>query len=162
MTEACARPVFWSKSKLQSPTILFWNLCNLRLLSCVIFNGALETLLSNLLPWSRGALMIVCSCNVLSDTKIKDLVNSGTCPRTPGAVYKCLGCSPNCGRCIATLRTIINEALGGDFLRPGIVPGTLRAGNGRTLLPLKEGRRRFKSVPPALRRGVNAAWCSGT
>ena len=55
--------------------------------------------------------MIVCSCNVLSDTKIKDIVNSGICPRTPGAVYKCLGCSPNCGRCIATLRTIINEAL---------------------------------------------------
>ena len=55
--------------------------------------------------------MIVCSCNVLTDTEIKDIVNSKTCPRTPGAVYKCLGCSPNCGRCIATLRTIINEAL---------------------------------------------------
>lgn len=55
--------------------------------------------------------MIVCSCNVLSDTEIRDAVNGRTCPRTPGAVYKCLGCRPNCGSCIATLRTIINEAL---------------------------------------------------
>ncbi|HUB65145.1 MAG TPA: (2Fe-2S)-binding protein [Methylocella sp.] len=55
--------------------------------------------------------MIVCSCNVLTDTEIKDVVMSGSCPRTPGAVYKCLGCSPNCGRCIATLRVIINEAM---------------------------------------------------
>ncbi|HUI22279.1 MAG TPA: (2Fe-2S)-binding protein [Methylocella sp.] len=56
--------------------------------------------------------MIVCSCNVLTDAEIRDVINSETCPRTPGAVYKCLGCSPNCGRCIATLRTIISEALG--------------------------------------------------
>ena len=55
--------------------------------------------------------MIVCSCNVLTDAKIRDIVTGGMCPRTPGAVYKCLGCSPNCGRCIATLRTIISEAL---------------------------------------------------
>jgi bacterioferritin-associated ferredoxin len=54
--------------------------------------------------------MIVCSCNVLTDTEIKDIVNSKTCPRTPGAVYKCLGCSPSCGRCIATLKAIINES----------------------------------------------------
>ncbi|MGA7657612.1 MAG: (2Fe-2S)-binding protein [Methylocella sp.] len=55
--------------------------------------------------------MIVCSCNVLTDAKIRDIVTGGMCPRTPGAVYKCLGCSPNCGRCIATLRMIISEAL---------------------------------------------------
>ncbi|HEY8006678.1 MAG TPA: (2Fe-2S)-binding protein [Methylocella sp.] len=58
--------------------------------------------------------MIVCSCNVLTDTNIKDIVSSGTCPRTPGAVYKCLGCSPSCGRCIATLRNIINETLAAE------------------------------------------------
>lgn len=54
--------------------------------------------------------MIVCSCNVLSDTKVRDAIASGACPRTPSAVYKCLGCNRNCGRCIATLRTIINES----------------------------------------------------
>ncbi|QBR70964.1 (2Fe-2S)-binding protein [Beijerinckiaceae bacterium] len=55
--------------------------------------------------------MIVCSCNVISDTKIRDTLKSGACPRTPGGVYKCLGCSPTCGRCMTTLKTIIKEAL---------------------------------------------------
>ncbi|MCI0467731.1 MAG: (2Fe-2S)-binding protein [Beijerinckiaceae bacterium] len=55
--------------------------------------------------------MIVCSCNVLSDAHVRDAINSKSCPLTPGAVYKCLGCSPNCGRCIATLRAILNETL---------------------------------------------------
>ncbi|MGH6834966.1 MAG: (2Fe-2S)-binding protein [Methylocella sp.] len=54
--------------------------------------------------------MIVCSCNVVSDSEIRAALNSGACPRTPFAVYKCLGCSLNCGRCIATVRTIIDEA----------------------------------------------------
>jgi bacterioferritin-associated ferredoxin len=57
-----------------------------------------------------GASMIVCSCNVVTDSEIKATLASAACPRTPFAVYKCLGCSLNCGRCIATVRTIINEA----------------------------------------------------
>lgn len=56
--------------------------------------------------------MIVCSCNALSETKIRDSVHSDQSPRTPGAVYRCLGCSPNCGRCYATVRAIIKDALG--------------------------------------------------
>jgi bacterioferritin-associated ferredoxin len=58
-----------------------------------------------------GAPMIVCSCNVLSDTKIRASLNAETCPKTPGALYKCLGCSPNCGRCLSTVRTIMTKAL---------------------------------------------------
>ncbi len=60
-----------------------------------------------------GASMIVCSCNVIADSEIRAALNSGACPRTPSAVYKCLGCSLNCGRCIATVRTVINEANAG-------------------------------------------------
>jgi len=56
--------------------------------------------------------MIVCSCNAISDTKIRDSVTSESCPRTPGAVYRCLGCSPNCGRCYAAVQSIIKQALG--------------------------------------------------
>jgi bacterioferritin-associated ferredoxin len=55
--------------------------------------------------------MIVCSCNVLTDAKIRATLQGEACPRTPGAVYKCLGCSPNCGRCFATVKLLINEAL---------------------------------------------------
>lgn len=58
-----------------------------------------------------GIIVIICSCNVLSDAKVRASLQSETAPRTPGAVYRCLGCSPNCGRCLATVRSIITEAL---------------------------------------------------
>ncbi len=58
-----------------------------------------------------GVIVIICSCNVLSDAKVRASLQGETAPRTPGAVYRCLGCSPNCGRCLATVRTIITEAL---------------------------------------------------
>jgi bacterioferritin-associated ferredoxin len=57
-----------------------------------------------------GVSMIVCSCNVVTDEEIRATLASGACPRTPFAIYECLGCRLNCGRCIATVRTIINEA----------------------------------------------------
>jgi len=57
--------------------------------------------------------MIVCSCNVLSDSDVRNCLNPGPgCPRTPAQVYQCLGCSPDCGRCARTLRSIISDALG--------------------------------------------------
>jgi bacterioferritin-associated ferredoxin len=55
--------------------------------------------------------MIICSCNAISDTSVKASIHSDKCPRTPGAVYRCLGCRPNCGRCFETVRAIIDEAL---------------------------------------------------
>src|ERR1700759_1817284 len=56
--------------------------------------------------------MIICSCNAISDTSVKASINSDKCPRTPGAVYRCLGARPCCGRCFATVRTILDETLG--------------------------------------------------
>ena len=55
--------------------------------------------------------MIVCSCNVLSDTQVRDTVNAASA-RTAGQVYRCLGCSPQCGRCVRTIRAIMDDALG--------------------------------------------------
>ena len=55
--------------------------------------------------------MIVCSCNVLSDTQVRAAVTDAT-PRSAAQVYGCLGCSPQCGRCVATIRRIMNETLG--------------------------------------------------
>ena len=56
--------------------------------------------------------MIVCSCNVLSDNDVRSAVAAST-PRTAGQVYGCLGCSPQCGRCARTIKTIMDQALGG-------------------------------------------------
>ncbi|HYF55781.1 MAG TPA: (2Fe-2S)-binding protein [Salinarimonas sp.] len=55
--------------------------------------------------------MIVCSCNLITSDAIKDCIGPGPgCPRTPGQVQRCLGCTPQCGRCAPTIRSMIAEA----------------------------------------------------
>ena len=57
--------------------------------------------------------MIVCSCNVLSDCQIKAALEApDVAVRTPGQVYRCLGCSAQCGRCARTIKAILDAALG--------------------------------------------------
>ncbi len=56
--------------------------------------------------------MIVCSCNLITDTNIRSTLGGEASPRTPIGVYKSLGCRPNCGRCFATVSSIISEAMG--------------------------------------------------
>jgi bacterioferritin-associated ferredoxin len=55
--------------------------------------------------------MIVCSCRVLTDKQVRDVCDSNGCaPARPGDVHRCLGCSPECGRCLKTIKAIIDEA----------------------------------------------------
>lgn len=58
--------------------------------------------------------MIVCSCNVFSDHQVRDAASAGGGMRTPGEVYRCLGCSPQCGRCARTIRAILDQVQGHD------------------------------------------------
>jgi bacterioferritin-associated ferredoxin len=82
--------------------------------------------------------MIVCSCNVLTDSSIRACVKGEACPRTPGDVYKCLGCSPNCGRCFATVKSIIREALSAA---DAVAPACCDAPCGKTVsFPLEAER----------------------
>ena len=56
--------------------------------------------------------MIVCSCNVLTDNAIREACASlDAMPRTPGQVYRCLGCSAQCGRCSRAIKSIIEQAV---------------------------------------------------
>ena len=58
--------------------------------------------------------MIVCSCNVLSDHDVRSTLNGSEVvprPRKTSQIYRCLGCSAQCGRCARTIRRIMNEAL---------------------------------------------------
>lgn len=58
-------------------------------------------------------LMIVCSCNVLTDHDVRSAVNGADgVSRNAKQVYGCLGCSAECGRCARTIKAIIDEALG--------------------------------------------------
>jgi bacterioferritin-associated ferredoxin len=52
--------------------------------------------------------MIVCQCNVLSDSAIRDAAVAQA-PRRVSQVYACLGCKAECGRCAATIVSILRE-----------------------------------------------------
>ena len=55
--------------------------------------------------------MIVCSCNQLTDRQVLDSLTGevATRPRSPGQVYLCLGCKPNCGRCVQQIRQMFSD-----------------------------------------------------
>jgi bacterioferritin-associated ferredoxin len=53
--------------------------------------------------------MIVCSCNVLSDKQVRDVVETRCAPRKVSEVYHCLGCSAQCGRCARTIRDVMRK-----------------------------------------------------
>jgi bacterioferritin-associated ferredoxin len=52
--------------------------------------------------------MIVCQCNMLSDTAIRSAAVEHA-PRRVSQVYACLGCKAECGRCAATIVSILRE-----------------------------------------------------
>jgi bacterioferritin-associated ferredoxin len=58
--------------------------------------------------------MIVCHCNVLTREDILSTLDHEPAgkPRTPAQAYKCLGCAPDCGRCLATVKELLIEARG--------------------------------------------------
>ncbi len=54
--------------------------------------------------------MIICSCNVLSDKQVRNALAGQNPPRTPAQVYRQLGCKPQCGSCVCSMRKIFDEA----------------------------------------------------
>jgi bacterioferritin-associated ferredoxin len=72
--------------------------------------------------------MIVCSCNVLSDKAVREVCNAECKPRSTGEVYRCLGCSPQCGRCALTIRAILREAGASCADACATCPGAVAAG----------------------------------
>lgn len=60
----------------------------------------------------RGVIMIICSCNVLTDKAVRGAVMDADAPvRTSSEVYSCLGCSPQCGRWARSIKRIMRDAL---------------------------------------------------
>jgi bacterioferritin-associated ferredoxin len=60
---------------------------------------------------NRADTMIICSCNMLTDSDVRDLATDAGHPLTAGQVYDCLGCGERCGRCAGTIKRITQEAL---------------------------------------------------
>jgi bacterioferritin-associated ferredoxin len=54
--------------------------------------------------------MIICSCNVISDHAIRDVVTSTEMALCSAAqVYDCLGCVVQCGLCSRSVKSILDE-----------------------------------------------------
>ncbi len=56
--------------------------------------------------------MIICSCNVLSEAQVLEILQRPPedRPRSAGQAYRCLGCAPRCGRCLETVRALVAKA----------------------------------------------------
>jgi bacterioferritin-associated ferredoxin len=65
-------------------------------------------------------VVIVCSCNVISDQQVRS-VTAEHAVRATSEVYRCLGCTATCGRCVRTIRNIMDEVHAGVVRTEGIV-----------------------------------------
>jgi bacterioferritin-associated ferredoxin len=53
--------------------------------------------------------MIVCSCNILSDSQVRSAIASGRPRLRISQIYHSLGCAAECGRCGHTIKVILEE-----------------------------------------------------
>lgn len=70
--------------------------------------------------------MIICSCNVLSEKQILETLRSEDLarPRSAAQAYRCLGCAPQCGRCLKSVRALLAQArIGNCDVGCAICPG---------------------------------------
>ncbi len=56
--------------------------------------------------------MIVCSCNVFSDTQVRAVIAASVQRPRMSRVYSSLGCAARCGRCAHTIKNLLDEAEG--------------------------------------------------
>ena len=54
--------------------------------------------------------MILCVCNRLTETEVRDCARAGA--RSPEQAFARLGCEPQCGCCLAYAQEIIGEEAG--------------------------------------------------
>ena len=54
--------------------------------------------------------MIVCSCNLLTDARIREALAKPNPPERVRDVYAACGCAAKCGGCAGSINRLINEA----------------------------------------------------
>ena len=53
--------------------------------------------------------MIVCSCNVFSDSQVRAAIADSIKRPQMSKVYSSLGCAAQCGRCAHTIKAILDQ-----------------------------------------------------
>ncbi len=56
--------------------------------------------------------MYVCICNALREREVGAAIRDGA--RTAGQVYRSLGCTPRCGKCVTTVRDLLGTGRPSD------------------------------------------------
>jgi bacterioferritin-associated ferredoxin len=76
----------------------------------LIYNYLKDQYFLGILNWS--GVVIICSCNVLTEKQVLETLNLGRDrrPRSAAQTYRCLGCAPRCGRCLETVRALVVRA----------------------------------------------------
>jgi bacterioferritin-associated ferredoxin len=54
--------------------------------------------------------MIICSCNVFSDTQVRAAIVASTERPRMSQLYSSLGCTAQCGRCARTIKAILDDS----------------------------------------------------
>jgi len=54
--------------------------------------------------------MIVCSCNVFSDTQVEAAIAASAERLRMSKVYASLGCAAQCGRCAHTIKAMLDQS----------------------------------------------------
>src|SRR5207247_5350601 len=75
------------------------------------------------------ALMIICSCNVLTDEDVRGVIAAAIVPVRAAEVYSCLGCSLRYALLLRTRPPVLREPRAPDALSLGRAE-TLREGRG--------------------------------
>jgi bacterioferritin-associated ferredoxin len=53
--------------------------------------------------------VIVCSCNVLSDAQVRSAIVNQSPHSRMSRVYASLGCRAQCGRCVRTIKVMLED-----------------------------------------------------
>ena len=64
-------------------------------------------------------IMIVCCCNAIRETEVRDAARTGAC--SVGQAYARKGCKVKCGSCLPFARAIIEEERAALAANPGKV-----------------------------------------
>ncbi|EWY41804.1 bacterioferritin-associated ferredoxin [Skermanella stibiiresistens SB22] len=54
--------------------------------------------------------MYVCICHGFTEKKVKQALASGVC--TTAGLFNCMGCKPQCGKCVPYVRKMVNDHRG--------------------------------------------------
>jgi bacterioferritin-associated ferredoxin len=57
---------------------------------------------------SFEARMYVCLCNAITDRDLRRQIGGGEC--SVAAVYRALGCTPRCGKCVPFVRQMLHRS----------------------------------------------------